>query len=183
MSNRELARLLVRLAGLVIIVWTLIDLPRNLDYLLAAKYTLTLAQMLKISIAPSALSLICGLVMYWSAGPIADRFLITPGTISTGDSPSFDGKAIEEIALSVLGTYILADGLAEEVYYWGKLDLFYSYMGLYPGLPHPIPQAEFGGIGAATTRVVLGMVMILFSRGIVALRRGFLAFRPTPDAE
>ena len=115
--------------------------------------------------------------MFWWAGLVVDRFLLNPGSKPAVAESPVDFKAIEEIAISVLGFYVLIDGVAEGAYYWGKLDFFYNYVGMQRFADHLIPKTEFAGIAAAVTRILLGTALIFLSRGIVSLRRRILSFR------
>ncbi len=181
MQQRDLARLLVKIAGLVIVVSALTDLPIAFGRVFASKYQENLFEVVAQTIAPAGLSILAGLVMYWGAGSIVDRVLLARGTSPI--APPTDFRAIEEIALAVLGIYVFSSGLAEGVYYWGKWDLFYRYAFENGYSAPPIPQTEFAGIGAAATRLVVGTALFLWSRGIVGLRRCLIALRPTANAD
>ena len=177
----DLARLLVKLAGLIVIVWTLIGLPSSIGLVLAtldAHTRIPLSEIVTMSIVPSSLSFIAGLVMFWGAGPVVDRFLIIPVAESGGSGGADGFKAIEEIALTVLGFYILVDGLGEGVYYWGEFEMFATFAGVRPADLIAMSPKDYAGIAAAISRVIFGIALIFFSRGFSTLRRRILSFRP-----
>ncbi|HVA11696.1 MAG TPA: hypothetical protein VNF99_00465, partial [Stellaceae bacterium] len=130
---------------------------------------------LTVSIAPALLWIVIGIAFYHGARRIVDRSLAGQ---QQGAAPLLDARAIEEVAVAVLGLYILASGIAEGVFYWARLDLFYRYAAGMRIVTPAVPQAEFGGIAAATTRIVLGLALFFLSRGLTALRRRLLDARP-----
>jgi hypothetical protein len=176
---RDVARLLVKLAGLIVIAWTLIGLPGSLERALVSlgKSPVDPVLLITLALAPAAVSLVGGLAMFWGSGLVVDRALLAPGRRTGEPAAVIDLRALEEIAFSVIGVIVLVDGLAECVYYWAKLDLFYRYIAMRAYVDRPIPQTEFAGISAGVTRVLLGLALIFLSRGLVTLRRRVLALR------
>ncbi len=176
MNHRDLARLLVKIAALVIIASALIDLPDSLARLwVRGAGGKTALEILGASFAPVSISIIAGLVMFWWAGPLVDRTLVKP--LAENPVGNFDLRAFEEMAVTLLGLYVVTAGLGEVAYYGGKwlvdIDLE-KRRGLTETFILP---ADLGGLFAGVTRVVFGIVLVLCSRGFVAFKRRFLALR------
>src|SRR5690348_2623808 len=150
MFLRDIARLLIKLTGLVILIFGITSLPRSLGWLFASDVPNRIFTMLTVGIAPATLWIVVGGAMYYGAGRIADRALLRGEPESA--IAAFDFRGLEEIAVSVLGLYVFSSGIAEGIYYWAKLDLYYRYAVQMVVNPPPIPQTEYAGIAAAGTR-------------------------------
>jgi hypothetical protein len=176
MHQRDLARLLVKIAALVIIVTALTDLPDALIRVWPLSRGMTVWGVVGRTFAPASVSILAGLAMFWWAGPIVDRALVNeaPGT----KDAVVDLSGFEEIALTALGIYILTAGLAQALYYWAKWDFYNHYVAGLRGSNPTILPTEFGGFFAAGTRIVLGIPLILGSRSFIVLKRRVLGFRP-----
>jgi hypothetical protein len=176
MLPREFARLVIKIVGLAMTVYGVASLPTALGWLFAADVPNRAWTALTAGIAPALIWILIGAGFFYGAGRIVERSFEQPLQATV---PSSDSRALEEIAMAVLGLYVLAAGLAEGAYYWARLDLFYRYTFNAGSVNPPgIPQNELGGVAAAITRVVFGILLFLCSRGITALRRRILDTRP-----
>jgi hypothetical protein len=168
-SHRDLARLLVKIAGLVVIVSALSDLPTNLSRLITADASASVLAMSLMTFGPASISICAGLIMIWGAGNITDHLLYLPSTRPDNGPLAF--AEIEEIAVSLLGLYLVANGLAEALYYWGKTELYYDYVVAHAYSGQKIAPAEFGGLIAGGVRVAIGLALFFGNRGLISLRR------------
>jgi hypothetical protein len=176
MPLREIARLLVKIAGLIVIVSAVIDLPVLLGRMLPMEAPMTARDVITMTLMPPAIAGLIGLVMFWGAGRIVDRLLVEPA--APGQAGGVDLRAVEEIAIAALGLYFVATGIADAFYYWGKAGLYYRYVAE-NGFPMPpIAPDDFGGFVSTAARLAIGLVLVLLSRGIVTARRRLLALRP-----
>jgi hypothetical protein len=176
MSHRDLGRLLVKIAALIIIVSALTNLPTSLARLLVQNSNRGLLELIGMTFAPPSISLLAGFVMYLWAGPIVDRTLFD---VSLGTSiASEEFRALEEIAVTLLGFFVLIDGLGEGAYYLGRWFLYNDIAGARSAERLGIGPTELGGIMASVTRIVLGVLLVLLSRGVVTFRRKLLVLRP-----
>jgi hypothetical protein len=176
MPLRDIARLLVKIAGLVIIVSAVIDLPVLLARSLPIQEPMTARDVIAMTLVPPAIAVLIGIVMFWGAGRVVDRLLVAPA--APGQGGGLDLRAIEEIAIAALGLYFVATAIADAFYYWGKAGLYYRYV-TENNIPLPVIAADdFGGFVSTAARLAIGVVLILFSRGIVAVRRRLLSLRP-----
>jgi hypothetical protein len=176
MPARDLARLLVKIAGLIILIYGFTDLPITLGQAFAIADQTKIVGATILSVVAALPSLIAGIVLFAWPDTIVERALARPA--ETTDAVPCNSRTIEEIALTVLGFYIVASGAAEGFYYWAQVDLYYRYAAGTGYMPTEMTPTQFGGIGAAVTRLVLGTLLIVTSRGLVALRRRLLSLRP-----
>jgi len=175
MTQRDLAKLLVKIAAIVIFATAFTALPESLMQIMRSPDRPAGFKLIGMAFAPSSISMLAGFAMYWWAGPLVDRTLLGK---NPEDAPvEMDLRGFEEIALTVLGVYIVTGGLAEGFYYWGK---WYGLRGVIESLygqKYYLPSAEFGGLLAAGTRIVVGLALIAFSRGFITLKRRLLTLR------
>ncbi|MGO4127667.1 hypothetical protein AB4Z01_24960 [Inquilinus sp. YAF38] len=181
MPLRDIARLLVKIAGLVVIVSAVIDLPVLLARSLPVQEPMTARDVVTMALVPPAIAALIGIVMFWGAGRIVDRLLVEPA--APGQGTGLDLRAIEEIAIAALGLYFVATAIADAFYYWGKAALYYRVVteNGYP-IP-PITPDDFAGFVSTAARLAIGVVLVLLSRGIVAVRRRLLSLRPITGQE
>jgi hypothetical protein len=175
MSHRDLGRLLVKIAALIIIISALTSLPGSLNRLLMQSSSRGLVELIGMTFAPVSISLLAGFAMYLWAGPIVDRALVN----LPPDTPvaSMELRILEEIALTLLGLYVLTEGLGEGAYYLGRW-LYNGAAGAPSVARLGIGPAELGGIMASVTRIVLGVLLVFLSRGFVTFRRKLLVLQP-----
>jgi hypothetical protein len=174
MSHRDLGRLLVKIAALIIIVSALTSLPGSLARLLAQSSSHGLLELIGMTFAPASISLLAGFTMYLWAGPIVDRTLVAAPQVRR----SGELRILEEIALTLLGLYVLVDGLGEGAYYLGRWFLYNDIVGAQSVDRLRMDSRELGGIMASVTRIVLGVLLVFLSRGVVTFRRKLLVLRP-----
>lgn len=177
MSLRDIARLAIKIAGLIIIVSAGIELPSLLGRLLPLQAPMTAWDVVAMAFVPPAIAALIGLLLYWGSGRIADRLLVEPAAPGQ-QGGGLDLRGVEEIAIAALGLYFAANGIADAAYYWGKVGLYHRYI-TENTFPMPvILEGDFGGIVSTAARLVVGIGLVVFSRGIVAVRRRLLSLRP-----
>jgi len=182
MNSRELARLIVKIAGLLIVVGALTELPRDLAGIMSRQTNFSVRDLLLIGTAPTAIVVGIGLLLFWCVDSIVDRAIFSSPAHAAAPTPD-DFRAVEEVALVILGVYFICAGLSEGIYYLGRADLYYRYVAQAMVAMPSIGQIEFGGLLAAGLRLILGIGMIVFSRGLVSFRRWIMALRPMSNAD
>lgn len=185
MYLRDLARLLVKIAGLLILVSAVTRVPGDFVWVLGGKASLDIWAVALMVFAPAAISVGVGALLFFCVDPIIDRALFTGS--QTGSAQPADLRSFEEIAFAVLGLYIFSTGLTEAVYYWGRTDLYYqavkSLSASVPALSPPaLSASDFGGFCAAALRLAIGIALMLAAHRFVALRRFLISLRPMSDA-
>lgn len=158
----------VRIAGMLTIVWGLVALPNlpiAINGMPAAAAALLVFRFLIV--------LGAGLILFWSADIIVHRVVARQLPSS---EPKADLRAVEEIALAILGFYLLAIGVP----------------GLLFGLATQGPiifklivnRRAFGDVYlfanfiAPTTQIIIGVLFAFRSGWVVAVRRAIIGLRP-----
>jgi len=176
MNQRDLARLLVKIAAIVIIVSAFDNQSDMLARLIGSISHKSGWAVIGLSFTPVSLSIFAGLAMFWWAGPLVDRTLVARSPDE--NHAAVDLRGFEEIALTILGVYVLIAGLSEGAYYWAKWWGYNDLLVVTGGATTvPVPRDELGGLFAAATRIILGTVLILASRGLVTFKRWILTLR------
>lgn len=171
--ERNLARLLTKIAGLLLLIYGVLLVPGVLAAFFVDRRDPQNLVPLVAAAVIALLWIILGLGLLYGTERIVDRTMFSEPQTGV---PS-DLRAIEEIAIAVLGVYILVGGIAEAVREAAYLDLLYR-LAAANRQAISIPQNEYAGIAAAATRIILGLALFFLSRGVVAVRRRILSLRP-----
>jgi hypothetical protein len=175
-TNDALTRLLVKVAGAVILAYTVASGP---DHMLRAFGVADVDAPFWIrvlySFIPMLLPLLVGLWLFALPGMVTRA--IVSDSRADADVP-LPIRAIEAAALFVLGIYLIAQSLADGAYLYAKLNLYYRIVETHAwaNVP-PVPPEEFAQIVAAAMQFVLALFLILGSRGIVDFKNRILALR------
>jgi hypothetical protein len=178
MQTRELARPLVKAAGLVLLVHAMVDLLKSIGRVLSIEGPVTLVEGVAMSLAPAFLSILAGLGMVWGAGRIAERALIDSAPAAS--SAGIDAGPLLRAAIAVLGLYFIADGLGESAYYWGRAELFQDYWVRERFTKPTLSATDFAGILAGAARLLAGSGLFLGSSGIARLQAWLASVRGRP---
>jgi hypothetical protein len=178
MDTRELARLLLKLFGLVVVISAIGQIPSLLlDLALGLSASGPNVQRPDFMIAWSfncagdLVTLIVGLIIVRFAGSIVNRSIVS----GAGDAPDDVGlSGIEDVAVAVLGFFFFALGLSGAV---GQLIRELNPIGSHFSWREFVQQ-QMSFAGEAWMRMLLGIVFMLRSRSLVAWRRGLVALRP-----
>ncbi len=168
MDQRDLARLLVKIASLVIMAYALIGLPQNMVTVIGllsfgrATGTPSLGDALEMpqfwgmSFVPFAIYLAIGLGLFVGGGRIVDGFV--PAVRSRPDGEGASPRALEEIAVFILGLYFFGQGLADMAPWLADVVSFLN-------------RAQVSLVATPTMKVIIGIVLMFRCREVVKLRR------------
>lgn len=172
MTARDFARLLIKLMGLFVVAMTLVQATQALSYLPGYMNQTSLFSALAIYFVPLLASALIGWFLFKSDRLIADKVLFTDEGNNRAGSLNFE--KVEEILLSVLGIYLTAYGLI------GLTRTLGFVMSNTP--EHPAVSSEtlwHTFLIPSIAQVLVGLLIFLSSRGLVALRRRLLDMRDT----
>ena len=175
MRHSDLARLLVRITGLVIIVSTIAQLPFLLVRALPGVARELSTALLMATLGMAALSIFVGLMVFWGAGRLVDHF-VSPRDGASPASTTINLQPIEELAIAILGIYIATDGVGEIIYALGKGKLYSDLIGDM-AIPVHLSPSKFASFLAGGARIIIGLVLVLKARGLAALRRRLIGLR------
>jgi hypothetical protein len=172
MDYAGLTRLLIRIAGMLSIAFAVGDRPLLLERVYDGNRDAPWVMLAGAfgSIIPPV---VIGALLFVLAGPITNRVFDRP---ASGD-PRPELVGIESAALFVLGCYLLAYAILDAVYLLAKLKLYYALVDTNSySAPSMLPN-DFGQLCRTIVKLVLALGLILFSRGVVALKDRMLSFR------
>lgn len=178
MHQQEIARMLVKILGLVVVAYALIGLPQDIVLTIgmlgfgrgtgvpSLATAIRMPQFWGMSFAPFVIYVVIGLSLFWWSGRIVDHIVIRTQPNATD---STDYRTFEEIAIAVLGAYFLAEGLADMAR-WAGAELGDAIRN-HRAFGQYIWSAQFGIISGGGMRIIIGVVLTIGSRGFVAFRR------------
>ena len=171
--ERNLARLLTKIAGLLLLIYGVLQVPAVLAAFFVDRRDPQNLVPLVAAVVIALLWIMLGLGLLYGTGRIVDRTMFSEPQAGV----SSDLRAVEEIAFAVLGVYIFVSGIAEAIRESVYLDLFYRFAAA-NRQAIAIPESEYAGVASAATRTILGLALFFLSRGVVAVRRRILSLRP-----
>src|ERR1700687_2631137 len=160
MDTKDIAATLLKIAGLVLIAFALMQLPSYFPAPLDPNSSWSLPQAFAaaaITVGPIAL---LGVVLWFFPGSITNKIISGSRT-----SESLGIVEVETVALTVIGVYLAIHGVVDTVYHVTTLIQFHR---LYPGV-NLTPAITLGGLVAALTQIVLGAVLALRAKGVVRM--------------
>jgi hypothetical protein len=169
---RGLSRLLLRIAGAVVVVWAIAQLPTKVMYVIHLREIgLPLWVQIAMVASASALPILLGAALLTFPGVIVNRAISGEPTGAT--LPEALAK-IEGVALAVLGMYMAVQALIDAAYLWGKLEGYWIYVqerpAAIPTMPKMLPD-DAATIVATALEFVLGVALILGAARFAQFRR------------
>jgi hypothetical protein len=153
MDTKSIAALIIKITGLILIVVVVAELPTYVPFT-SRGYDFSIGETLgavALGLGPLALA---GLLLWFFPGTITNRIVSGPG-------PAVDFRPLELVAITVLGIWLLADGIIGAV----RDAVTLIVMSRYPS-SQPIPASIVGHIGATLAELVIGAALCIGARGI-----------------
>ena len=165
MDHHALSRLLLRIAGVVVIVATLTSVPKSIVTLaVAAGQDASVSPLLTAMIA-SLVPLLIGIALIWLPGTVANR--LVDDTPASGDQGN-TAASLQAIALSAIGFYFVASALFDAVFWVARIKLYAAVIEsnqAFEGVP-PVMPDDFAGMVATGVQALVGIVVLLCSKGV-----------------
>jgi hypothetical protein len=176
LRGRDVARLLVKFCGLLVVLQALIRLPEAAQgfsfYLRALKRlggtsTETLMVLAVDYFAQLFIYFIVGIGMIWWARRGVDGSIpTTEESADANNSPKL--PEIEAILIAVLGIYFLCDGFTDLI----RIAASVSINAIVARIPWAVANwPNLAGYGVGFLKIGIGILLILRREGIVTLRR------------
>jgi hypothetical protein len=167
MEHRALAALMVRLVGLWELVVAVNAVPTAIGPLFNPEYVQKAGLWVLVGVAlfSVALPLALGLMLIYFPSTVATQVLrvdgIEPKTAS-------DTTLLERVAFSAMGLWFTANAVIDGVHVFSRWHLYRRIIeDQYPGASGPaIGPNEFAGFITAAVQLVLGLWLLLGSRGL-----------------
>jgi hypothetical protein len=183
MDQRELARLLIKVAGLLVAVYALVILPYQITSVIGLLHqnasrdlweTIKLPSFWGMTISPAAISLALGLGLFFGSGRIVNHYVVTGP--SDADAKAHQLQSLEEVAVAVLGLYLMVNGFIDAVRFVALL--LYDATTLRNSFGEILASQNLDWMVSTAARLVIGIALMLRGHALVALRRGLVGLRP-----
>jgi hypothetical protein len=168
MDHRALAALILRIAGLLVIVSAITYATKSFGPLVVADNIpkMGIALLLASVLVSVVMPVLLGLVLVYFPGTITTRVLRIEGLEFGNDN---DFKALQRVAFATIGLWLALYALIDAVYFYSKARLFFQFlqgMPSYSKLP-PLSPDDFGGLVASGLQLIVGLWLLIGNRGIV----------------
>jgi hypothetical protein len=155
MDLRTLTKLLLKLAGLYLLVTSLLVLPS----LLFVPFEHSGPGL----VSAGVFSLI-GLGLLLFPGAVANQVIRIPPDETRG-APT--AESLFRVGLTLMGVYLVVDAVFRVVFVYAKSRWFYDYMQPFPGSRGPgLTPDDFGTLAAAGVQILFGIVLWLANRRV-----------------
>src|SRR4051812_24485584 len=157
MDTRSIAAVLLKVTGLVLIVFSVSQLPGYFP-LTSSTYRFSIAEVLSTTaIALGPLTLI-GLLLWLFPGTLTNRIVSS----APSDLGVADVRPIEQVALTILGIYLLAHAIIG-----GARDvILFIVVNRQNGSLGAVPASVIAHAGAAVVEAVIGAVLCIGAAGV-----------------
>ena len=167
MEHRALAALIIRIAGLIVIVSAITYTAKSFGPFFVADTAQKLStDLVLVSIVISlVIPVVLGLLLVYFPGAITTRVLKIEGLESGSEK---DTQAIERVAFAAIGLWLTLYAVIDAVYFYAKARLFFRFLEDMPAYakPPPILADDFGGLVSCAVQLLIGLWLLIGNRGI-----------------
>lgn len=168
MEYRMLAALIIRLAGLLLIVSTVNSAAKSFSYFIHAGSAEKVGiGLLLLSVFVSAiLPVVIGALLIYFPKAVTTNVLKIQGLESGTEN---DLRPLQRVAFAVVGLWLVVYAILDAVYVYAKTRVYFRIleeMPSYSKLP-PISPDDFGSIVSAVLQLVIGLWLLIGNRSIV----------------
>lgn len=169
MNTKELSTLLIKIAGIVIIIFTVTGIPGYVASYAAFMDKSTVSYFAYV-IIPNVLPLIVGIWMFLTPQKLTEKIIEIKQTDEQYKKTT-NLAEIERIAITVLGIYLLFLAISDMVYNFYE---WYHFKEKYKPLSGKITYIElYARITATFAELILGLWLTLGTKGIIKLLNKF----------
>jgi hypothetical protein len=167
MDYRSLTSLMLRLAGVFIVVSALTSAPSTILGLLNARIgsqSVSTWPLAAAGFATFAIPFLVGLLLINFPATIANRM------VSAG-AETADSLVLQQVAFSTLGLYFMTVAAYDAIYWWAKVWFYSAVYAERVNVPGPrhLTEDELAGIISTGAQFVAGMAIMLGGHGIANL--------------
>jgi hypothetical protein len=169
MDHKALAVLIIRIAGLLVIVSAITYAARSFGPLFVTADTeqkvgveVLLAAALVSVVIPVAL----GVVLVYFPGTVTTRVLRIEGLESGNEG---DVRALQRVAFAAIGLWLTLYAVIDAVYFYSKAELYLRFLaGMHASSKAPLLSSDdFGGLVSSGIQLIIGVWLLIGNRGIV----------------
>lgn len=163
MTATQLFSVIVRIAGIVILLW---GLRSHVPYLAGLLGPSPIALWDVLSLTVIVMSVVAGIIMVAAPGAVARRFLPFPGESKL--SASLSAEDLQLVLISTLGLWTLVQGLLDGAY---MMVVWSMYQGAIrsAGSTWLMAPEQMGTLASAIGEIVFGLAMLFRARSLTAL--------------
>lgn len=168
MEHRALASLIIRIAGLLVIVSAITNAARSFGPFFdpTTVQKIGIGLLLLSTLVSVGIPILLGLVLVYFPSAITTRVLRIEGLDAGGEN---DTRPLQRVAFATIGLWLTAYALIDAVYLYAKARLYFRIleeMAAY-SKPPPISPDDFGSLVSSGMQLIIGLWLLVGNRGIV----------------
>lgn len=173
MDSRALANLIVRLSGLIVVVYAVTSSAKTIAQIFDTPFSqgIPYSDLALSAFFSLGIPLIVGLALIYFPATIARKAL----RIEAADIDSNSASLLQYVAFSSIGLWLVVFSIIDATYFLGKTRLYLRYFQDYSAtmpMPPMLPD-DFAGMVSCGVQLVLGLLLFIGSRGLVKLGENF----------
>ncbi len=165
MDYRTITSLMLRLAGVFILVQLVTSVPQAITNLLRfGGQEIVGVDALWLSAVALVLPLVIGLMLVYFPSTVANRVVRVEEPVDTGKL----AESLLPVALACLGVYFVCAALFDGVYYLSRMWLYYAVVDKlrWTGPAPALTPGDFAGIASTLAQFVIGLALALGPKGL-----------------
>ncbi|HEU5178090.1 MAG TPA: hypothetical protein VFU24_11620 [Burkholderiales bacterium] len=168
MEHRALASLILRIAGLLLVVTTVANAAKSFAPLFYAGNPdkVGIGLLLLAGFVTVVIPILLGIVLIYFPRAMTTRVLRVEG-LESGDASNT--AALQRVAFAVTGMWLAAYAVIDSVYTYARVRLYYRFLEEMPSYARPpsISADDFAALVSSALQLVIGLWLLIGNRGIV----------------
>lgn len=165
MDYRTITSLMLRIAGVLILVQLVLFFPREFISLIQWGGESANRQELFVLLGLSLiLPVVIGVMLIYFPSIVTNRIISAKDEVES--IAKFED--LRPLAFSCMGLYFISSSLFDGIYWLAKLNIYYSAVAKeqWIGSPPAIMPDDFAGIASTVFQLLIGLILLLGSKGI-----------------
>ncbi len=169
MEHKALSALIIRIAGLLVLVYSIVDAAGYLVPYLYPRSTevFEIWPIVLNLFVTIVLPLFLGLLLVCFPHSITNHVLKVEGTAVGADGV----KPLQRVAFSAIGLWLTLYAVIDATYFYARSRLYLEFFEEQPSYSghSPLTPEDFGGFVSSAVQFVIGISLLIGSRGFVNL--------------
>jgi hypothetical protein len=167
MEHRALAALIVRIAGLLIVVSAITNAAKSFGPLFHpdSSEKIGLGLLLLSAVVSVIIPVVLGLVLIYFPGAVTTKVLRIEGIETRGE---IQVRPLQQVAFAAIGLWLVVYAILDSIYIYAKTRIYIRLLEEMPAYVKPpsISPDDFAGYVSSGVQLLIGILLLVGSRGL-----------------